>query len=164
MPKVTVCLPTLNESVGAPKSAQTDRSVSTMDLPAESTGNRPTRVLIIEDNQDAAECLQLLLGLFGYQVKIAYDGSSGLTKAHSFMPDIILCDIGLPGGMDGYEVARTIRQDSALKDIYLIAMTGYGQDEDKRHAFDAGFNEHITKPADPLVLEKMLKAVPVVKR
>ena len=89
----------------------------------------------------------MLLSHEGYEVETAYTGSGGLETARHFHPQIILCDIGLPG-MDGYQVARTIRQDNALSSTCIIALTGYGRDEDQRQAREAGFDMHLTKPID----------------
>ncbi|HEY3320465.1 MAG TPA: PAS domain S-box protein [Planctomycetota bacterium] len=125
---------------------------------------RSLHVLVIEDNQDAADSTRMLLELDGHQVDTAPDGPRGLEKARSFNPDVILCDIGLPGQMDGYAVARRIRADPMLSAIYLVAMTGYGQEQDKRHAREAGFDVHLTKPADLAALERVLSAVPARER
>ncbi|MGZ9097628.1 MAG: response regulator [Micavibrio sp.] len=105
------------------------------------------RILVIEDNKDTAESVRMLLTHEGYEVETAYTGSGGLETARRFQPQIILCDIGLPG-MDGYQVARTIRQDNALSSTCIIALTGYGRDEDQRQAREAGFDMHLTKPID----------------
>ncbi|HEY3324618.1 MAG TPA: ATP-binding protein [Planctomycetota bacterium] len=117
---------------------------------------RTHRILIIEDNLDAAESLQVLLSIVGHEVAVAHSGLEGLNLAHEFRPDIVLSDIGLPGEMDGYALARAIRKDPHLSSAYLVAMTGYGQEEDRRHAREAGFDHHITKPAEPEVLERLL--------
>lgn len=105
------------------------------------------RILLIEDNKLTAESTQLLLSFDGYDVRTAATGISGLEAAHDFRPQVILCDIGLPG-MDGYEVVRALRKDNALASTYIIAMTGYGRDEDQRQAREAGFDMHMTKPID----------------
>ena len=114
------------------------------------------RVLIVEDNYDSAEILQMLLEALGHEVTVAHSGLEGLHKARTFNPDVVLCDIGLPGEMDGYEVAKTIRADRELSSKFLIAMTGYGQDEDRRRAQDAGFDRHLTKPAEPDEVKRAL--------
>ncbi|HEY3319847.1 MAG TPA: PAS domain S-box protein [Planctomycetota bacterium] len=114
------------------------------------------RVLIIEDNFDAAESMQLLLSSFGHEVELAHSGVEGVRKARDFQPDVVLCDIGLPGEMDGFAVAKALRQDSHLSSTYMIAMTGYGQEEDRRRTHEAGFDHHLTKPADPEALERLL--------
>jgi PAS domain S-box-containing protein len=134
---------------------------------SEPSGRSPIlskRVLIIEDNFDAAESMQMLLKFFGYTAEVALDGASGLKIANSFAPDIILCDIGLPGEINGYEVARAIRKESALGSVYLIAVSGYGQDEDKRKAREAGFDDHINKPVDPVLLKQKLLEVSGMKK
>jgi CheY-like chemotaxis protein len=129
--------------------------------PAGSTArSRPRRCLVIEDNPDSAESMGLLLELSGHEVEIAHDGRQGLEAARRFLPDVVLCDIGLPGGMDGYEVARQMRQDPGLSGARLIALTGYGQEEDQRRARKAGFDVHLTKPADPATLERLLADAP----
>jgi two-component system CheB/CheR fusion protein len=116
----------------------------------------PLRCLVIEDNLDAAESMGLLLELSGHQVEIAHDGFKGIEAARRFRPQVVLCDIGLPGGLDGYEVARRMREDPDLAGVKLIALTGYGQEEDQRRAREAGFDVHLTKPAEPAVLERLL--------
>jgi CheY-like chemotaxis protein len=122
--------------------------------PAQATSGR--RVLIIEDNLDIAESLQELIMDFGHETRIAGRGAEGVGLARSFHPDIVLCDIGLPGGMDGYAVARTLREDPALQGITLIALTGYGQGEDRRRVQEAGFDRHLIKPVDIGLLQSIL--------
>ena len=119
-------------------------------------GARPRRCLIIEDNVDAAESLSLLLQLTGHEAEVAFDGSTGVEKARSFRPEVVLCDIGLPGHLDGYGVARAFRADPELRSAFLIALTGYGQEEDRRRALEAGFDTHLTKPADLDALRLLL--------
>ncbi|HEV8334923.1 MAG TPA: ATP-binding protein [Candidatus Polarisedimenticolia bacterium] len=110
------------------------------------------RVLVVEDNRDAAETLRLLLVACGYEVFVAYTGPDGVEAAGSTSPDIVLCDIGLPG-MDGFGVAAALRQSPTTAHARLIAVTGYGQEEDRRRALEAGFDVHLVKPVDP---EKLL--------
>lgn len=117
------------------------------------------RILVIEDNRDTAESARLLLSLEGYDVRTAHNGRIGLEVARDFTPQIVLCDIGLPG-MDGYEVARTIRRDVSLSSAYVIALTGYGRDEDQRQAQEAGFDLHLTKPIDYSNLRRVLACLP----
>lgn len=117
------------------------------------------RILLIEDNKLAAESTQLLLSFDGYEVEIAGSGQTGLETARRFRPQVVLCDIGLPG-MDGYQVARTIRQDRELASSYVIALTGYGRDEDQQMAHDAGFDLHMTKPIDYENLRQTLACLP----
>jgi PAS domain S-box-containing protein len=125
--------------------------------PAASSPARSLKVLIVEDNRDAAESLAMLLELSGHQVEVAYSGDEGMSAARRFRPDVALCDIGLPGGMDGYALAGFLRASEEAAGAYLIAVSGYGQDEDKRRARQAGFDEHLTKPVDPEVLMRRLE-------
>jgi DNA-binding response OmpR family regulator len=114
------------------------------------------RVLIIEDDADGREMLRLLLQIWGHQVEVAADGLQGIQKSCAGRFDVILIDIGLPG-MDGYQVARQLRNAPGGRDLVLIALTGHGQPEDRRRALAAGFDEHFTKPVDPQELaEKLL--------
>jgi two-component system, sensor histidine kinase len=114
------------------------------------------RCLVIEDHEDAAESLALLLRLVGHQAEVAFDAGEGLKTARRFQPEVVLCDIGLPGGMDGYDVARALRADPELGSTFLIALTGYGQEEDRQRALEAGFDAHLTKPADLDELRRLL--------
>ncbi|HJX29830.1 MAG TPA: PAS domain S-box protein, partial [Thermoanaerobaculia bacterium] len=123
---------------------------------AEASARGSRRCLVIEDNADAAESLALLLQLQGHEVEVARDGVTGVEKGRAFQPDIVICDIGLPGALDGYGVARAFRDDPALRDVRLIALTGYGQEDDQRRAREAGFDVHVTKPADPETLKRLL--------
>ena len=103
----------------------------------------------------------MLLGLVGHRVETAYTGATGVEAARAFHPQVVLCDIGLPGGMDGYAVARALRQEPALASAHLIALTGYAQEEDQRCAREAGFNRHMTKPVDFAELQAVLASLPV---
>jgi two-component system, chemotaxis family, CheB/CheR fusion protein len=113
------------------------------------------RVLIIEDNGDSAEMLQDVLVLAGHIVEIAPNGPAGLTLARTFLPDVVICDIGLPG-MDGYAVAHAFRREQGLNRPHLIALTGYALPEDRQRALDAGFNVHLVKPPNVDVLEGLM--------
>jgi PAS domain S-box-containing protein len=119
----------------------------------------PCRVLVVDDNRDAARALALLLRLSGHEVHTAPDGPSGLDAVASFAPDVVLLDIGMPG-MDGYEVARLVRQSPSLRDVCLVALTGWGQEDDIRHAREAGFDHHLLKPVDMNRLTDTLRQVP----
>ncbi len=119
---------------------------------------RRQRVLVIEDNVDAAESLGDALKLDGYEVAVAFDGSQGIEKAREFGPDVVFCDIGLPG-MDGYEVARAFRSDAALRGVLLAALTGYAGPEDQRRAAEAGFARHLAKPASLQALEEVIASL-----
>ncbi len=119
---------------------------------------RPLRVLIVEDNVESAHILKTLLEHHGHQVSVAYNGPAGVDVAKSERPDVVLCDIGLPG-MDGYAVAGAIRQSPEMVDTRLIAVTGYGRDSDKRRALESGFDLHLVKPVNARVLLGHLVAV-----
>jgi CheY-like chemotaxis protein len=113
------------------------------------------RVLIVDDNEDAANSLALLLKLGGHETASVYTAADALQRAHVFRPDVVLLDIGLPG-MDGYEVAQKMRELPGLRDIRLIAVTGYGRSDDRLRARDAGFDDHLTKPVEYALLERTL--------
>jgi two-component system CheB/CheR fusion protein len=117
------------------------------------------RVLVVEDNRDAAETLREMLLLWDHEVEIAHDGRGGVERAREFRPDVVLCDIGLPG-MDGYAVARAFRADPALASAYLVAVTGYASPDDARRAVGAGFDMHLGKPVPIEVLEEVLATAP----
>jgi len=102
-------------------------------------------ILIVDDNQDAADSLSALLGLMGNEVHVAYDGLQALEMATALEPDVILMDIGLPK-LNGYDAARQIRGIAALRSATLVALTGWGQGEDKRRSQEAGFDHHLVKP------------------
>ncbi len=118
----------------------------------------PRRVLIIEDNVDAADSLGEALQFGNHDVAVAYNGPEGLAKAREFHPDVVLCDIGLPG-MDGYDVARAFRGDDALKGAFLVALSGYALPQDLQRAADAGFERHLAKPLTIQKLEEVLASV-----
>lgn len=116
---------------------------------------RPLRVLVVDDNLHAAESLGMLLKLWGHESSLAHDGREALEIAAACDPEVILLDIGLPA-VDGYEVARRLRASPQFRDVLLVAMTGYGQDEDRRRARDAGFDHHMVKPVDLDELRQLL--------
>jgi DNA-binding response OmpR family regulator len=116
----------------------------------------PQRILIIEDNREAADTLGEILKLLGHEVRIAYSGLEGVRLASDWGPTIVVSDIGLPE-LDGFEVARELRGSRKTAGAKLIALTAYGTDEDRRLAARAGFDAYITKPADLDALELMLK-------
>jgi signal transduction histidine kinase/CheY-like chemotaxis protein len=116
------------------------------------------RILVIDDNVDAAESLVMLLEIVGYTPKAAYDGLTGLKLAEEFKPEVILLDIGLPD-INGYEVAKIIRQESWGKNLFLIAATGWGQNKDKELAMNSGFDKHLTKPIDFQQLNSLIQAI-----
>jgi CheY-like chemotaxis protein/anti-sigma regulatory factor (Ser/Thr protein kinase) len=135
--------------------------------PARAAMDQPTRaksslrVLIVDDNQDAGESLAMLLRVLGHDVRTAPDGEAGLAKAEAFRPDVALIDIGLPK-LDGYEVSRRIRAQAWGQAMVLIALTGWGQEEDSNRSRDAGFDEHLFKPVHPNTLMRLLAELPKV--
>jgi len=123
---------------------------------------RPLRVLVVDDNVDTAQTLALLLEESGHDVRMGHDGPTALKVAHAFLPNVVLLDIGLPG-LDGYEVAKRLRQQSVLPNVVLVAMTGYGQDTDRQRSQDAGFDHHLVKPANFDKVQQILASVTVAE-
>lgn len=119
------------------------------------TPNPPLKVLIIEDNLDAAEGLATLLELWRHQVQVVHDGVAALNVLENSEPEVILLDIGLPG-LDGYQVAAELKKDGRLSRALVVAMTGYGQDEDRRRTQEAGIRHHFVKPIEPARLKRLL--------
>jgi CheY-like chemotaxis protein len=123
--------------------------------------NRPLsrrRILVADDNEDGAESLAMTLRMMGNETQTAYDGLQAIEAALSFRPELICLDIGMPK-LNGYDTARRIREQPGGKEIVLVAVTGWGQDNDKRRSQEAGFNFHLVKPADPAALKEILEAV-----
>jgi signal transduction histidine kinase/integral membrane sensor domain MASE1/CheY-like chemotaxis protein len=114
------------------------------------------RVLVVDDNADSAESLAILLQMQGHDVRMAHDGPSALAAAREQRPDLVLLDIGLPAGMDGYEVAQRLRPEPGLERAVIVAVTGFGQEEDRQRATDAGFDGHLVKPVDMQKLWRLL--------
>ena len=133
---------------------------SAIPLTAPVAGNPPLRVLVVDDNVDAAVTLGLLLKASGHDVRTAHDGVAAVQAVLDYRPSVVVLDIGLPG-MDGYEVAKRIRQDPMLKHVVLVALTGYGQELDRETSEQAGFNHHLVKPARFAQLQKILATVAV---
>ncbi|MDR3673038.1 MAG: PAS domain S-box protein [Holophaga sp.] len=144
--RFTVCLPLLQVLEGAEPAA----------APAPMPATRGRRILVVEDLPDAALTLRLLLELSGHTVELAPDGTAALDKAASFAPEIIFCDIGLPGSLDGYDVARAIRAAPDGDKVHLIAMTGFGSPEARERTREAGFQRHLIKPVEPEALERII--------
>jgi CheY-like chemotaxis protein len=144
--------------VRLPMAATADAQPS---LPTEGAA-RPTagclRVLVVDDNADTAESLELLLRNAGHDVRTAHDGPTALEAALVYRPNLVLLDIGLPG-LDGYEVAKRLRQQPVLLNITLVALTGYAQESDRQRAQQAGFDHHLTKPARLEQMQKILASV-----
>jgi len=131
--------------------------------PGRGVAAEPRRVLVIEDNEDAANSLREVLELDEHVVEVAYTGREGIEKAHAFHPDVVLCDIGLPE-MDGYEVARAMRADVDLSRVALVALSGYAQPEDVETARKAGFDAHLAKPPSIDTLERALAEVGITRQ
>jgi CheY-like chemotaxis protein len=115
-------------------------------------------VLVVDDNRDGADSLAMMLEAVGHQVRVEYDGRRGAEVAALWHPDIALLDIGLPG-INGYELARGLREADVTRETVLVAVTGWGQQDDRRRSAQAGFDHHLVKPVDPLHLRALLKAV-----
>ena len=118
---------------------------------------RRMRVIVVEDNRAAADSLGQLLGLHGYEVRLAYTGPEGVRLAQEWPPEVVLCDLGLPG-LDGYGVATALRRDPATAQARLIAVTGCDSDDARRRSQEVGFERHLVKPVDPIVLLELLAA------
>ena len=115
------------------------------------------RILLVEDNKDTLASLAAVLRYEQYDVVTAPDGFVAIELAKLYPPDVVLLDIGLPG-MDGYAVAEALRKQEAGRTLYIAAVTGYGKDEDKRRAAEAGIDAHLTKPAHPSAIIRLLEA------
>jgi two-component system, chemotaxis family, CheB/CheR fusion protein len=115
------------------------------------------RVLVVDDCSDTVECLSLLLGLWGHSARTARDGWEALDVARVYRPEVVLLDIGLPG-LDGYQVAERLRRQAVFMPTLLVAVTGYGREEDVRRSAEAGFDLHLVKPVAPEDLRELLAA------
>ncbi|NRF67316.1 PAS domain S-box protein [Aquincola sp. S2] len=146
-----VRLPLMAPAHGEPVEGLSDERA----LEAAASGHR---LLVVDDNSDAATSLAMLLRMHGHEVRIAQDGPSALAMATAFVPDMVFLDLGMPG-MDGYEVARRLRSQPALEQVVLTALTGWGQQEDRRRTAEAGFDHHLVKPLELKALETLLKAL-----
>jgi CheY-like chemotaxis protein len=113
------------------------------------------RVVVADDNRDAADTLGVLLRALGNEVSVAYDGIEAVEMAREFRPHVIMLDMGMPR-LDGYGAAREIRRDAGIADVKLVALTGWGQDDDRKRAQDAGFDVHLVKPADLDAVRRVL--------
>jgi CheY-like chemotaxis protein len=124
---------------------------------------RALRILLVEDNEDAAESLAHLLRRRGHETHIARDGNQGLASARSLRPDVVLLDIGLPG-LDVFEVARRLRAQADRDGMLLVAVSGYGQEADRQRASEAGFDDHVVKPVGLEQFGSVLASVPCARR
>jgi CheY-like chemotaxis protein len=117
------------------------------------------RILVVDDNHDSALSLAMMLSIMGHETRTAHDGESAVETAESFLPEVVLLDIGLPK-LNGYEVAQRIREQSWGASMFLIAVTGWGQEEDRQRSSEVGLNVHMVKPVEPAVLERLLAGLP----
>ena len=122
-----------------------------------SENTRTLRVLVVDDNEDAADSMAALLDMMGHATRVAYSGETVSQEVQSWSPDVVLLDIGLPG-KDGYEVARELRGQGAQ--CKLVALTGWGSEDDRRRAAETGFDHHLTKPVEFEALEALLRTLP----
>src|SRR6476620_11498263 len=113
------------------------------------------RILVVDDNHDSALSLAMMLSIMGHDPRTAHDGESAVETAESVLPEVVLLDIGLPK-LNGYEVAQRIRNTSCGKSMFLIAVTGWGQEEDRQRSSEVGLNVHLVKPVEPAALERLL--------
>jgi len=116
---------------------------------------RPLRILVVDDNEDAADSAAMLLQLSGHDVRVAYSGTTALETAFAGQPHAVLLDLALPR-MDGYEVARRLRQIPGLENVLLVAVSGYGREADRQRSSEAGFDAHLLKPVHPATVEALL--------
>src|SRR5687768_7961555 len=120
---------------------------------------RRFKILVVDDNHDSALSMAMMLQIMGHDTRTAHDGESAVSTAEAFLPEVVLLDIGLPK-LNGYEVAQRIREKAWGESMYLIAVTGWGQDEDRQRSSEVGLNLHMVKPVEPAALEKLLAALP----
>jgi CheY-like chemotaxis protein len=125
---------------------------------AEASKVASLRILVIDDIPDVADVMKMLLDLEGFETQVAYNGPAALQLAREFSPDVIFCDIGLPG-MDGHEIARRVRKDPAIAQVILIALTGWGAEGEVRKTRESGFDFHMVKPVDSNALLELLSHV-----
>jgi CheY-like chemotaxis protein len=125
-------------------------------------GRSSLRILVVDDNRDAANSLAMMLRVLGNEVRIAYDGEEAVRAASDFGPALVLLDVGLPK-LNGYEAGRRIRDLLMGSEVFLVAVTGWGQEEDRRRSREAGFDRHLVKPVDPQILKKLLEELEAVQ-
>ena len=156
-----VSLPLAAQSAQAP--AAVEPAAVAQESEVRTAVMRRHRVLVVDDNRDSGESLAVLLRLHGSEVRVAYEGRLALEAATWMKPNVVICDIGMPG-MSGYEVARRLRQEPWGRSATLIALTGWGQEDDRRRSDEAGFDHHLVKPVDPARLLELLSRVPTDER
>ena len=113
------------------------------------------RILVVDDNPDSALSMAMMLSMMGHETRTAHDGEAAVATAEAFRPQVVLLDIGLPK-LNGYEVAQRIRREEWGASMFLVAITGWGQDEDRRRSEDVGMNLHLVKPVEPSALDRVL--------
>ena len=138
-----------------PAASETVAQASSPPTRFQPISRKPARVLVVDDNRDLADGLARLLEIHGHHVRIAYDGPAGVKIAKEWRPEFVLLDIGLPG-MDGYQVVALLRHDQNTKDAVIVAISGYGQEEDRNRSKQAGFDHHLVKPISSDDLIKVL--------
>ena len=126
-----------------------------MNTRAVNTPPKSFRILVVDDNHDSALSQAMMLSILGHETRTAHDGESAVETAESFLPEVVLLDIGLPK-LNGYEVAQRIREKPWGASMFLIAVTGWGQEEDRQRSAEVGLNVHMVKPVEPAALEKLL--------
>lgn len=136
-----------------------DNRMADYTSPVTQTPPRRFKILVVDDNHDSALSLAMMLSIMGHDTRTAHDGESAVSSAETFQPDVVLLDIGLPK-LNGYEVAQRIREQPWGTSMYLIAVTGWGQDEDRQRSSEVGLNLHMVKPVEPSALEKLLASLP----
>jgi PAS domain S-box-containing protein len=137
---------------------QSEETTPTTETPAPALRASGHRLLVVDDNRDAANSLAMLLRMQGYEVRVAHGGAEALAITKTYTPEMIFLDIGMPG-MDGYEVARKLRAQPGLGSVVIAALTGWGQEEDRRRTTEAGFNYHLVKPPEPKVVQQLLSTL-----
>lgn len=120
---------------------------------------RRFKILVVDDNHDSALSMSMMLSILGHDTRTAHDGETAVSTAEAFLPDVVLLDIGLPK-LNGYEVAQRLREQAWGQSMFLIAVTGWGQDEDRQRSSEVGLNVHMVKPVEPAALEKLLATLP----
>jgi signal transduction histidine kinase len=149
-------------AVRLPVAADAAPPLPTAERDGPAAPDSPLRVLIVDDNADGADSLAIILRIVGNDTRTAYDGQEGVELAEAFRPDVVLFDIGMPK-LNGYEACRRVRERPWASSVVLIAVTGWGQEEDRQRSRDAGFDHHMVKPVDPNALMKLLAELSVVK-
>jgi CheY-like chemotaxis protein len=138
-----------------------DKSMADVMRSPATPGTTPRRfkILVVDDNHDSALSLAMMLSIMGHETRTAHDGESAVHAAETFLPEVVLLDIGLPK-LNGYEVAQRLREQPWGQAMYLIAVTGWGQEEDRQRSTEVGLNVHMVKPVEPAALEKLLAGLP----